>query len=327
MACGDKSVDSLQFLPMYVKSTLSNDGDLFADVHLLHRALNDEAANPRTSRLDSRASNCSEPRYSLAYVRDSPADPTSSASSGVSLALGLVPPPSPRTGGTFEPPPGLSAQSAAPSCSTEASRHAAPIYPPGVFLPPRAAFLPPFVLCSSAFDLCSLGLPPLPHMTCASMAVQEGVILRVDKELQGHWAEWTVRADRLTKMDKSAVSQEFKLDLPGHGPTGFKMLLIPMVKGEKKGDGSFKRARGKGHVVLKCVEELEEWTRAVLCFSVGIGDTRRLPRLSHDFAQHFHCGIETEKPLDFAAAADNKDSFVVRLFVASDAPDQTVSLP
>jgi len=70
---------------------------------------------------------------------------------------------------------------------------------------------------------------------------------------------WTVDARKLRGNDKQAVSPPFELSFgPGHPSVTFKMMIYPKVSSENKGGASFKKAKGKGSIQLKCEAELEE---------------------------------------------------------------------
>jgi hypothetical protein len=61
---------------------------------------------------------------------------------------------------------------------------------------------------------------------------------------------WTVDAKKLKVKDKVAVSPPFELDekVPGT----FRMMLYPKIVSDRKGGASFKKAKGKGSVHIKC---------------------------------------------------------------------------
>jgi len=104
---------------------------------------------------------------------------------------------------------------------------------------------------------------------------------------------WTVDAKKLKGSDKVAVSPSFELaDYPGN----FKIMLVPKAVSDRKGGASFKKAKGRGYVQLKCEAALEGETAAgtmTLRASVGTGnpqDEQEPPRgpVSHNFAE---CGV------------------------------------
>merc|ERR1712216_187434 len=67
---------------------------------------------------------------------------------------------------------------------------------------------------------------------------------------------WQVDARKLDSQDKQAVSPQFVIALPVLGPQPFKIALYPKVTNDSKRGASFKKAKGKGKVVLKCEAQL-----------------------------------------------------------------------
>jgi hypothetical protein len=127
---------------------------------------------------------------------------------------------------------------------------------------------------------------------------------------------WTVDARKLKGNDKQAVSPPFDLSFGSQFPNvTFKMMLYPKVVNDAKGGASFKKARGKGFVQVKCEAELEQ-TMANVRFRIGIGREGNCGRAqSHNFAQSAVCGLpKDQEEFDFNEAVD-KDSqtFLVKL--------------
>jgi len=107
---------------------------------------------------------------------------------------------------------------------------------------------------------------------------------------------WTVDAKKLRSSDKVAVSPSFSL------PTiegSFRMMLCPTATSDRKGGASFKKAKGRGKVHVKCEAAPGDVTssKLVLRISVGSGwDSGRVVAqelcdggVVHDFAESGVC--------------------------------------
>mmetsp|Transcript_21082 Transcript_21082/g.58423 ORF Transcript_21082/g.58423 Transcript_21082/m.58423 type:complete len:605 (-) Transcript_21082:177-1991(-) len=136
---------------------------------------------------------------------------------------------------------------------------------------------------------------------------------------------WTVDARKLKASDKVAVSPAFEMPT---APGKFRMMLLPKVVDDRKGGASFKRAKGKGLVKVKCEEALNEpaGTTMALRLSVRSGggsvaeadcqDRHELPRgpVKHDFAERGIFGLPKEQEeWDFGKIVNGSQTFVVRL--------------
>merc|ERR1719210_698683 len=100
---------------------------------------------------------------------------------------------------------------------------------------------------------------------------------------------WTVDARKLVSMDREHVSPAF--DLSFGEPVQFKMIMRPKVMSDEKGGGSFKKARGRGTIKLRCLNDVDTSVRPVVNFriAVGSGDPAKQakPRgpVRHDFSE------------------------------------------
>jgi len=127
------------------------------------------------------------------------------------------------------------------------------------------------------------------------------------------WIHWTVDARKLRGNDKQAVSPPF--DLGGHfSQVTFKMMLYPTAINDGKGGASFKKARGRGYVQLKCEAELLE-AAANVSFRIHVGKQPPRGPVQHNFLHSAVCGLPKEiEEWDFGAAVDNESmTFVVCL--------------
>merc|ERR1712187_757942 len=113
---------------------------------------------------------------------------------------------------------------------------------------------------------------------------------------------WTVDARKLRGNDKQAVSPPFDLSFGTRLPNvTFKMMIYPKIIHAEKGGASFKKARGKGHIQLKCESELPAGSAKVsFCLSIGSKNSMKTPRgpVFHDFSSSAVCGLSEE--WDFA---------------------------
>merc|ERR550537_1892310 len=120
--------------------------------------------------------------------------------------------------------------------------------------------------------------PPQPQTLTRAVSVSSGV----------NRVHWNVDARKLRGNDKQAVSPAFELSFgPAHPSVTFKMMIYPKVVNDSKGGASFKKAKGKGYVQLKCEAELsEEVANACFRISIGSGDNVQPPRgpVHHNFS-------------------------------------------
>uniref|UniRef100_A0A7S4SJR8 Uncharacterized protein n=1 Tax=Alexandrium monilatum TaxID=311494 RepID=A0A7S4SJR8_9DINO len=130
---------------------------------------------------------------------------------------------------------------------------------------------------------------------------------------------WTVDARKLRGNDKQAVSPPFELSFGNQFPSvTFKMMIYPKVMNDSKGGASFKKARGRGFVQLKCEAELSEAIANVsFRISIGSGESKQAPRgpKSHNFSCSAVCGLDKEEEeWDFQSVVDQESmTFVVCL--------------
>merc|ERR1719160_1910833 len=99
---------------------------------------------------------------------------------------------------------------------------------------------------------------------------QPGLMTRAVTPLGCTHVHWAVDARKLDGQDKQSVSQVFMVELPGHGPTPFKLVLYPKTTNDSKHGAGFKKAKGHGRVILKCEAQLPE-SRSDVAFRMGVG--------------------------------------------------------
>mmetsp|Transcript_11808 Transcript_11808/g.21507 ORF Transcript_11808/g.21507 Transcript_11808/m.21507 type:complete len:496 (-) Transcript_11808:189-1676(-) len=181
---------------------------------------------------------------------------------------------------------------------------------------------------------------PVPESTCTGFMSHNDQTLRGRRAYylnRAQGALWIVDAKKLTQNYKQAVSPEFRITF-GSGPSKkevvFKLIIYPRTHadGGKKGNGSFKKTRGRGVVQLKCDTVLTDAAGAEVTFSIGIGSSdetaehqMRGPVL-HNFAQSAVCGLEkSEEEWDFQQAVDNTGTFGVSLEIAMGRAERRVA--
>lgn len=121
---------------------------------------------------------------------------------------------------------------------------------------------------------------------------------------------WVVDARKLKSSDREAVSPGFELDLPI--PVHFKMIVRPSPVHGSRGGASFKKARGKGSVEIRCLEQVEEEDDPSLTFRLAVGADRNWgeePRgpVQHRFSEKAIYSLpEAKKEWDFSRHVNNE---------------------
>lgn len=134
--------------------------------------------------------------------------------------------------------------------------------------------------------------------------------------------QWTVDARKLKVKDKVAVSPSFELG--AMVPGTFRMMLYPTAVSERKGGASFKKAKGKGSVHVKCESPLGEVYDKAVTLTILVcnaqedaslqEETARGP-VKHNFAESGICSLpKDQEEWDFGKATDeDTQNFVVIL--------------
>lgn len=153
----------------------------------------------------------------------------------------------------------------------------------------------------------ALAATPAPVFLKQAEALASPLVVEEGKSLGAARVSWTVDAKRLRGNDKIIVSPPF--DLPGRGAhAAFKMMIRPKIVSDTKGGASFKKARGRGGVELKCEETLQNVGGAsIVSFELSVGGRRSAAPegcadqanvclgggpVSHDFSESPLCKIE-----------------------------------
>jgi len=165
--------------------------------------------------------------------------------------------------------------------------------------------------------------PPPPSVLKRELSVQSG----------RYRVNWTVDGRKLTSNDTVAVSPQFEISFFGTD-IPFKMSIKPLTTGDGKGGSSFRKAKGKGKIELKCEGAFEDGTPAKMTYRLCIGsisktgEQKRTPYrphqgITHDFTQSGVAYLpkvsaqdSSGDEWDFTAVVDAESStFVVTLEV------------
>lgn len=125
---------------------------------------------------------------------------------------------------------------------------------------------------------------------------------------------WPVAAQKLQGKDKQIVSPTFEL-LPD---IAFRLMVKAKAIGEGKGQASFRKAKGRGYIELKCEASSSVCVPPMrFCLSLASGGQTRPPcgPVSHAFADTPVCSLP-EFVWDFDSAVESASmTFAVRLEV------------
>lgn len=149
---------------------------------------------------------------------------------------------------------------------------------------------------------------------------QAGLLVRPATASGCTHVHWAVDVRKLEGQDKQAVSQVFMVELPGPGPTPFKLVLYPKATNDGKHGAGFKKAKGHGRVILKCEAQLPE-SLSDVSFRVGVGRAGTLqafrgPVMENFFEHSCHGLPRTEEDWDFSASVGEFRNFLVTLEIA-----------
>ena len=146
---------------------------------------------------------------------------------------------------------------------------------------------------------------------------------------------WTLEKASLTSKnkDREKVSPSFRIPMGGQD-VEFKLNLFATSVSSNRHCSSFKKAKGKGHVALRCVQSIEKCTQPTLKFRVILGEgvtSQTSNYTEHNFAEKQICTVSPplnrsgvphasfkgvgEEEWDFLNADMDKLTFVVVLEV------------
>ncbi|CAJ1341425.1 unnamed protein product, partial [Effrenium voratum] len=160
---------------------------------------------------------------------------------------------------------------------------------------------------------------------------EAGPVSSQDKRLTGVDASdpshivWTLEKASLTSKnkDREKVSPSFRIPMGGQ-EVEFKLNLFATSVSSNRHCSSFKKAKGKGYVALRCVQSIEDCTQPSLKFRVilGEGSAQTSRFVEHNFAEKQICNVppplqapKGEEEWDFLNADAEKLTFVVVLEV------------
>jgi len=152
-----------------------------------------------------------------------------------------------------------------------------------------------------------------PHVAQTSTMEQSTCVRDIWREdIDGHlWIHWRVHSQKFRSKDKSIVSPSFEI-LPG---VSFRLMMLALSSGERKGQACFSKSRGFGTVSLKLGSPLEDPTsppKIAFRMSIGSGQQRQTPRgpVEYDFDCSV-CGLPKGMDVwDFRSAVDAASSTV-----------------
>jgi len=134
---------------------------------------------------------------------------------------------------------------------------------------------------------------------------------------------WVIHGSKLFSTDVRIVSTQFSMDIPGHGPEPFKLTLQPKMVINNKRGGGFKKAKGKGFVMLKCeAPVLDDGSDLAFSVRVGRGSTLQAPRgpVTNNFAEKSLCGLpDGQDEWDFRSLVDESGMLLVYVQIEAEA--------
>jgi len=140
---------------------------------------------------------------------------------------------------------------------------------------------------------------------------------------------WTLEKASLTSKnkDREKVSPSFRIPMGGQ-EVEFKLNLFATSVSSNRHCSSFKKAKGKGYVALRCVQSINDCTQPTLKFRVILGEgyLQASSFTEHNFAEKQICTVppasqslnKGEEEWDFLNADADKLTFVVVLEVEPD---------
>merc|ERR1719264_718397 len=126
-----------------------------------------------------------------------------------------------------------------------------------------------------------------------------------------HRIWWVLDARKLSGSNREAVSPIFELVF-ATGLVQFKMILRSAVVDALRGGGSFKRAKGRGSVEVRCLEHLDDADDQLVRFRLAVGAMHRWGEeargpVAHRFSQRTFCSLPEEiREWDFCRHVDRE---------------------
>uniref|UniRef100_A0A7S1EY76 Uncharacterized protein n=1 Tax=Noctiluca scintillans TaxID=2966 RepID=A0A7S1EY76_NOCSC len=172
--------------------------------------------------------------------------------------------------------------------------------------------------CASSVDDPPPSVPPL--VKERSRVTQPVVLTSGCGENGCIYFSWPNDARKLDSMDKQAVSPEFEIHYPGLGPKQFKMVIYPRVVNDQRRGAGFKKAKGRGRVELKCMEESVPASLPDVAFRIGVGSGDKVQPfrgpVRHNFYERAFGCLPNDDEWNFGASVDETGTFTVVLEIA-----------
>lgn len=150
-------------------------------------------------------------------------------------------------------------------------------------------------------------LPPPPQPRARVDARRAGTLeYEPVPDYQAHRIWWVLDSKKLASSDREAVSPSFKLTI-GSQAVSFKLMIKPIGAGvgvaSARGGSSFKKAKGKGFIQVRCLDVIEVEGDTGISFRLAVGargewfeepfgpfqnkfsDKTVYPRQEHDFKE------------------------------------------
>jgi hypothetical protein len=150
-------------------------------------------------------------------------------------------------------------------------------------------------------------------------ATEESRELSCTKDEAGNLlVTWPVDSRKLVSTDKQVISPQFAA-----AGAYFRLMLKPTSVGEKKGQASFRKAKGRGFIEVKLVDGVAP--KISFYLSVGVDDKEGSPQVprgpvQHDFGNGIVCGLPPDKQeWNFAEAVESSTgTFQVQMKVTTE---------
>jgi len=132
---------------------------------------------------------------------------------------------------------------------------------------------------------------------------------------------WAVDAKKFDSQDKQHVSPQFDVRFPGHEVQTFQLVIYPTVVNDGRRGAGFKKAKGRGRIVLKCQssELPPSFPHASFRLSIGKGAQRQPVRgpVAHDFCEQRCGGLPKRKEeWDFKSGVDTSRTVTITMELA-----------
>merc|ERR1719215_1607199 len=108
---------------------------------------------------------------------------------------------------------------------------------------------------------------------------------------------WTVDARKLKSSDREAVSPAFELSFTR--PVQFKMVIRPKTVSDQRGGASFKKAKGVGSVLVRCLDQIDADMNPQVTFRIAVSTSTHAKGeargpVKHNFSDKTTAGLPEE---------------------------------